>query len=185
MIIKDKNDILLPSLYSFYSENNHIDIILPIILGNSKISIRILDWFVTNYSKMFQIEYYLQDDKLFNVYLDYKSQLKGYKKKLFDPFCRKKRIPFYYDLINNKYIVSTIGQLNFFKWAISKKILNYVEEHLDDIYIHLNKKKSELVTIDSITNDSSLIYEKKIKREKNIKYIFIDKKYTTMNFENY
>jgi hypothetical protein len=186
MIIKNKNDILLPSLYQFYKENNHVEIILPIILGNSHISIRVLDWFVTNYCKMFQVEYILDNDKLFNVYLDYKAQLKGYKKKLFDPFCRKKRIPFYYDLENNKYFISTIGQLNFFKWAISKKILNYVDLHLQDIYFHMNKKKIELISSDNITNDLNYIFEeKKIKREKNIKFIYIDKKYTIMNFDNY
>ena len=185
MIIKDKKDILLPSLYTFYKTNNNIDIILPIIMGTSRISIRVLDWFVTNYSKTYKIAYYLDNNKLFNVYLDYKSQLKGYKKKLFDPFCRKKRIPFYYD--DENYVVSTIGQLNFFKWAITNNILTFVDDNLTEIYINMNKKKIDLISSDNITNDSCLINyeEKKIKREKNIKNIYIDKKNTIINFDVY
>jgi len=128
-------DITLRNIYEFYLVNNNIDKLLPIITSNSNISIRVLDWFVTNYSKKFNIMYKLlnnnDDNHFFNVYLQYKCQLKSYKKKLFDPFCRKQRIVFYYDL--NKCIVSTIGQLNFFKWAISYGILDYVEKNLQHI----------------------------------------------------
>ena len=117
--IKAKNDVILPSLYDFFKKKEHIDCILPIISGTSTLSIRVLDWFVTNYAKTFNI--ILETN--FNVYLDYKSQLRGYKKKMFDPFCRKRRIPFYY--MDGKCIITTIGQLNFFKWAIQNKIIDY------------------------------------------------------------
>jgi len=146
-IIKDKpwfkeilktpelQDITLRNLYEFYLVNDNIQKVLPIITSNSNISIRVLDWFVTNYSKKFNIIYQLGNDdsceRFFNVYLQYKCQLKGYKKKLFDPFCRKQRIVFYYD--HNKCAVTTFGQLNFFKWAIMYGILNYVDNHLTDI----------------------------------------------------
>jgi hypothetical protein len=100
--IKDKREIILPTLYNFYKENDNIYIILPIISGCSSLSIRVLDWFVTNYAKKYNVVYQLNIGTYFNVYLDYKSQLKGYKKKMFDPFCRKRRIPFYYEE-NKKY----------------------------------------------------------------------------------
>ena len=154
MQIKDKKDILLPKLYEFFTQDNNINKMLPIVMGETKISIRVLDWFITNYSKDKRV-YYKIDNKTFNVHMDYKSQLKGYKKKLFDPFCRKKRIPFYYS--TDEYVVTTIGQLNFFRWAISKKILDYVFEHFDDIYKDMSKKKLELIESDNITNDSLLI----------------------------
>jgi hypothetical protein len=154
-MIPDKKDILLPKLYDFYNIEDNINQMLPIIMGDSKLSIRILDWFVTNYSKYKKIKYNL-NNTCFNVWMDYKAQLKGYKKKLFDPFCRKKRIPFYYS--NEKYIVTTIGQLNFFRWAISKKILNYINENFIDIYNDMSKKKIELIDSDTTTiNESSLI----------------------------
>ena len=129
-------DITLRNIYEFFLVNNNIDKLLPIITSNSNISIRVLDWFVTNYSKKFNIIYKLSDTTIddnhfFNVYLQYKCQLKSYKKKLFDPFCRKQRIVFYHDL--NKCVLTTIGQLNFFKWAITYNILDYVEKNLQKI----------------------------------------------------
>ena len=130
---------ILKSLYDYYLVDNNIDKILPILTSNSTISIRVLDWFVTNYSKKYNIIYQIKNDSssLFNVYLQYKSQLKGYRKKLFDPFCRKKRIFFYYDI--KKCIVTTIGQLNFFRWAIKYDILDYVKNNLSAICVDMNK----------------------------------------------
>jgi len=129
-------DITLRNIYEYYLVNNNVDRLLPIITSNSNISIRVLDWFVTNYSKKFNIIYKISDNSIddnhfFNVYIQYKCQLKSYKKKLFDPFCRKQRIVFYYDL--NKCVVTTIGQLNFFRWAISYGVLDYVEKNLQKI----------------------------------------------------
>lgn len=146
--INYQKELILNSLYEFYCDEKDRDklthnmkIILPILLGKSKISIRVLDWFVTNYSKKNNIIYSVNRDNknqtCFNVYLDYKSQLKGYKKKLFDPFCRKKRITFYY--LSNKCIITTIGQLNFFRWAITNKILDYIENN----YAEINKDMNE------------------------------------------
>jgi hypothetical protein len=146
-------DITLRNIYEYFLINNNINRLIPIITSNSDISIRILDWFVTNYAKKHNIMYKLNnsnsDDNLyFNVYLQYKCQLKSYKKKLFDPFCRKQRIFFYYDL--NKCVVSTIGQLNFFKWAISCGILDYVEKH-----IHIITK--DMISTTKIVNKESSI----------------------------
>ena len=160
-------DITLRNIYEFYLVNNNIDKLLPIITSNSNISIRVLDWFVTNYSKKFNIIYKLSDSNIddnhiFNVYLQYKCQLKSYKKKLFDPFCRKKRIVFYYDL--NKCIVTTVGQLNFFRWAISNDVLNYVEQHLHTIthdMINSNKSSSSK----SISESSSDSEKRRKKRQ--------------------
>ena len=158
-------DITLINLYVYFLSNNNINKLLPIITSNSNVSIRVLDWFVTNYSKKHNIIYKLtdrEDNHFFNVYLQYKCQLKSYKKKLFDPFCRKKRIVFYYDL--NKCIVTTVGQLNFFRWAISNDVLNYVEQHLNTIthdMINSNKSSSSK----SISESSSDSEKRRKKRQ--------------------
>jgi hypothetical protein len=60
------------------------------------------------------------------VYLAYKAHLKAYSKKMFDPFCRWKRIQF-------MELNTTVGQLSFFEWAIQDEILDYLETHFDDI----------------------------------------------------
>ena len=62
----------------------------------------------------------------FIVFFRYKSQLSGFQKKFFDPFCRRSRINFYFnDDIDNP-IVTTVGQLNFFKWAIENHIISFL-----------------------------------------------------------
>jgi hypothetical protein len=128
-------DITLRNLYEFYLQNDNIHKVIPIITSNSKISIRVFDWFVTNYSKKYNTTYRIDDanpnDRYFNVYIQYKCQLKAYKKKLFDPFCRKQRIAFYYD--EKKCIITTLGQLNFFKWAVKYHVLDYVEKNIKKI----------------------------------------------------
>ena len=65
------------------------------------------------------------------MHLNYKNQLRAYSKKQFDPFCRRERIHFYYNTEN--YLVTTVGQLNFFKWIIENKIITYMQENIDKI----------------------------------------------------
>lgn len=75
----------------------------------------------------------------FEVFSNYKAQLKSLNKKNFDPFCRRKRIKFYYNDSDNEYINTTVGQLNFFKWAIENYILEYIEENIIEIEYDMNK----------------------------------------------
>ena len=122
-----QNSLLLNNLMKFYKENNNLESILPIINGESEISLRLIDWFVTNYSKKYFTVYDLKKgDKSvrFKVYIDYKLKLKAYSKKRFDPFCRWERINIPYK--NDTFIQTTVGQLNFFRWAQEKQILNYI-----------------------------------------------------------
>lgn len=142
--ISCKRDLLMVSLTKFFTKTNNIEIILPIINGKSKISLRVIDWFVTNYSKKNNINYYIQKNikngekinKQFIVYLNYKSQLKAYSKKQFDPFCRRERISFYYS--SDKELITTVGQLNFFRWAIENNIISYIQKNLKEIETDMN-----------------------------------------------
>tara|TARA_B100000900_G_scaffold414940_1_gene443143 strand:+ start:998 stop:1492 length:495 start_codon:yes stop_codon:yes gene_type:complete len=123
----------------FYEKNNNIDKILPIINGESKISLRLIDWFVTNYSKK-NFTIIKDGTKRFKVYLDYKLKLKAYSKKRFDPFCRWERITIPYG--EDSLMETTIGQLNFFRWIIENNILGYIKEKLSDINDDMNKRNS-------------------------------------------
>jgi hypothetical protein len=117
---------------------------LKIITGESKISLRIVDWFATNYAKknytLFTIKDVNDNNIRFKVYFDYKLKLKAYSKKRFDPFCRWDRISIPYK--NGTYIETTIGQLNFFKWAIENKVIEYIEEHYESIEDDMNTRNS-------------------------------------------
>ena len=134
-----KEQLLMLNLKQFYSESRHIEILLPILEGQTKLSLRALDWFVTNYSKSYNI---ILDNngKPYNVWLDYKSQLKAFSKKSFDPFCRRNRIVF--EILKDKYLTTTVGQLNFFKWAIENNILTYVINNIKLIEKDMNYNKN-------------------------------------------
>ena len=130
------NELLLMSLTKFYhSDTEKINLILPIIKKTSKISLRLIDWFVTNYCKKFNIvltnSSQSDSSKYFNVYSSYRSQLKAFKKIQFDPFRRRIRIDFYYDV--DKCVETTIGQLNFFRWFLENDLLSYICEYYDVI----------------------------------------------------
>lgn len=134
-----QNTILLENLMKFYNKNNNIDKILPIINGESKISLRLIDWFVTNYSKK-HFTIIKTKETRFKVYLDYKLKLKAYSKKRFDPFCRWDRITIPYD--DDNLMETTIGQLNFFRWIIENNILSYIEKNIEDINKDMNSRNS-------------------------------------------
>ena len=145
-----QNDILLDKLLEYYKKDNNgnMDKMLSIINGESRISLRIVDWFATNYAKKHYTVYNILSNsmesekiiKRFKVYVDYKLNLKAYAKRRFDPFCRWERITIPYS--NGKYIQTTIGQLNFFKWAIENDVIKYLENNYLEIELDMNSRNS-------------------------------------------
>jgi hypothetical protein len=135
-----QNDLLLNNLMDFYKNEQYLTKMLKIITGETKISLRIVDWFATNFAKKYYTLYSIDDGRRFKVYFDYKLKLKAYSKKRFDPFCRWDRISIPYK--DGTCIETTIGQLNFFKWAIENKVINYIEENYDVIEKDMNSRNS-------------------------------------------
>ena len=136
-----QNDLLLNNLLQFYQTDNNMDKMLGIINGESRISLRIIDWFATNYAKKFYTVYQMEGTtKRYKVYNDYKLKLKAYSKKRFDPFCRWDRITIPYK--DDAHIQTTIGQLNFFKWAIDNNVINYIEQNYLSIEKDMNNRNS-------------------------------------------
>ncbi len=170
--ITGKQSLLAKPIIRFFNDKNNLRKLIPMLNSTSRISLRIIDWFVTNYCKgngtLFNKKVYELNDKLLLkkwltdvekeeftkkatlleeykkdeeklssfdnfiiIHNDYKSQLKSYNKKNFDPFCRRDRVNLYY--VKGKYISTTIGQLNFFKWAIENYIVNYIIDNIFDI----------------------------------------------------
>ena len=136
-----QNDLLLNNLLKFYEESNNMDYMLRIINGESKISLRIIDWFATNYAKKYYTVYEIPNtERRFKVYVDYKLKLKAYSKKRFDPCCRwdRRTVPYK----DGKYIQTTIGQLNFFKWALENNVIHFIEENYSNIEKDMNNRNS-------------------------------------------
>ena len=153
-IIDTQNDILLNKLLIFYKNTEHFDKMISIINGTSKISLRIVDWFVTNYSKKNYCVIENEDTNVrFKVYNDYKLKLKAYSKKKFDPFCRWDRINVPYK--DTMCVQTTLGQLNFFKWTIENKILEYIENNYSTIENDMNLRNSSTKVKNTSVNSNT------------------------------
>ena len=174
MAYTTQNSLLLDNLLNYYEKSNLLEKMLSIINGESKISLRIVDWFSTNYAKKNYTVYNLNNGKRFKVYIDYKLKLRAYSKKRFDPFCRWERIIIpYKDGIS---IQTTIGQLNFFKWALENEVINYIEDNYETIETDMNtrnstsrRKNDQLNTVSNKTRkkreELSISAAKSIKKE--------------------
>jgi hypothetical protein len=194
--LSNRQELLLGRLKVFYNTENMAKL-LPIINGETKLSLRIIDWFVTNYTKKNNIILYNKKKKLihnttkspknklesktkkskyeyiddqFNIFLNYKGQLKAYSKKNFDPFCRRERINFYYT--EDKFMTTTVGQLNFFKWALENKVIEYIKTHLEKIDkdMNTNIKREE----DKGKKSKKAQHKKKVSTEVQLKSVDLD-----------
>ena len=93
--------LLLKSLIIFYGDSKNWEILLRFLKGTQRrLSLHLLDWLVTIYSKNHDV---IIQDKLENMnnvefmYLACKNHLKSYSKIFFDAFARCQRI--FYTLI--------------------------------------------------------------------------------------
>jgi hypothetical protein len=146
-MLSESHKLLLSSLTAYYSTNSHHkERLREIITGGSVLSLRILDWFVTHYARKHHIVYFIDDAKneystshasanmrKFNVYLEYRAQLQSYTKLFFDSFRRHERITFVLSNTPLSTIETTVGQLNFFRWAFKNNIVDYILQHISVI----------------------------------------------------
>jgi len=145
--VTTQKQLLLENLMEFYKNSGSAPLqkMMEVINGESKISLRIVDWFVTNYAKKYFTVYEIPKNNSsemsrFKVFHEYKLKLKAYSKKNFDPFCRWERIQIPYD--DQSSIETTIGQLNFFKWAIENRIIDYIQAYYKEIEDDMNSRNS-------------------------------------------
>jgi len=172
-------------------EQNLIDKMVKIINKDKTegdcISLRVLEWVVTKCSRK-NIDIKIDDKEYFSINIMYKAQLKSYKKTNFDPFRRDRKFMYNYDKINNtKQVITTLGQLNFFKWAISNNIIECVERHYETIIDAMNKYNK----LDKIKKKKKKLLKKKLKEQeiksnlssKSNKTSLIDIKSFTVEFD--
>ena len=103
-----------------------------------------------------------EENVRFKVYNEYKLKLKAYSKKRFDPFCRWDRISIPYN--ETMYMETTIGQLNFFKWALEHNVIVYIGQNYKHIEQDMNNRNSTSKRKESI--DESKPCEKAKTRKK-------------------
>lgn len=148
-------DNIMAKVEAFFSKPEHMGKLLPFLHGTSKISLRMVEWFVFVYCSTRTVDWFIGED-YFNVYLDYQAEMGDNKKQRFDPMGRKWRketrklkngettvvnvyhgINFYYT--DDDFVVTSVAQLNFFRWFIGKGILDYMLEHYDKLCVAMNK----------------------------------------------
>lgn len=139
MSYSTQNGLIMAKLLKYYSDSTKLDIMLNIINGVSPVSLRTVDWFATNYAKE---KYTIIENKgaRFKVYDDYKLRLRSYSKRRFDPFCRHERIQIPYK--HGSEVQTTIGQLNFFQWAIDNGVIDYINENHLQIEADMTSRNS-------------------------------------------
>ena len=129
----NKTAILLTSIDTFYNNHENRATLLEILNKTGGISLRNLEWFITNYSKKNNLSYKTNDGKIFSVHCAYKSSLDGYSKKLFDPFCRSSKISYHVPGTPDE-IHTTVAQLNFIRWCIKNNIIEYIHDHKNALF---------------------------------------------------
>lgn len=133
-VLCKKKETRLQRIFEYFDDACLKDVLLPVILKDGELSLRALDWLVTNYSKKVPIVYAVtppgKPQTLFNLHREYKDWLRNHKRKNFDPFRRGQRI--YFDVDGHTY-ESTVGQLNFFFWASRYGVLDYARANIDKI----------------------------------------------------
>lgn len=153
---ESQNALLLIKLNKFYDNFDTVDKMLKVITGESKISLRIVDWFVTNYAKKHYVVINVPREngtERFKVHNEYKLKLDANSKRRFDPFCRRERTNLPYR--DGTHIETTIGQLNFFKWILENDILSYIDENYADIESDMNSRNSTAKVKVSVPNNKT------------------------------
>ncbi|KAF6250465.1 hypothetical protein COO60DRAFT_1646848 [Scenedesmus sp. NREL 46B-D3] len=139
-----KRDVLLESLMRYYQDPAHLAKFTTFTGANSPVSLRLLDWFATNYSKARNIVYQVTRDGVataFNVFTEYKAVLRAYSKRFCDPFCRRDRIAITNSDGERQY--TTVAQMCFFRWAMQNKVLEYAQRHkaqIEDDMLTVSKR---------------------------------------------
>jgi len=150
--VQCKQDQVVSWLQEFYSVPGNLEKLLPILQSTSPISLRLVDYFVTNYAKKTNASF-MQAGRHFLVYFNYKRELNAYSKRLFDPFCRRERIMFQARGVEP--FVTTVGQLNFFRWFIEKEILDFITTNRETIEKDMNSTLKQHYTRSNSTVSTS------------------------------
>ena len=147
-----KPELIIASLQRFYATYPDMTKVMPYLIGEAEISLRVIDWFVTKYSRKNFTSYELNGQR-FVVYKSYKGQLDAYNKQYFDTNCRRERIQF--SIKDYDPFVTTIGKLNFFRWALETNVLDYIESNKEELKAGYNQFLKETMQAHTATANST------------------------------
>lgn len=116
--------------------------VCDVIAGGNGLSLRQLDWLVTNYAKQNCVRTRHADGSLSLLYDEYRATLAAYRRRNFDPFRRVVRrdahgdtfdCSIWYRSHNGAVLRTSIGQLNFAVWAQRCGALEYGRENATEV----------------------------------------------------
>jgi len=147
-----KPELIIASLQRFYATYPDMTKVMPYLIGDAEISLRIIDWFVTKYSRKNFTSYDLNGQR-FVVYKSYKGQLDAYNKQYFDTNCRRERIQF--SIKDYEPFITTIGKLNFFRWALETNLLEYLKSNKEELKAGYNQFLKETMQAQKASSNST------------------------------
>lgn len=128
---------LLAKLEREYTPEIAEQVLLPLVVKTSPVSLRALDWAVVNWAKQHNVVCSSSiPGQMTNVHHEYRTALAHWKRKLFDPFRRRKRVGI---RIGDEVHETTLGQANFALWCYRTGVLSYVLGHVDAIEADMNR----------------------------------------------
>ena len=144
-------DVLQTSIINFFADEVNFQT-LKNLLSNKNIQPRLIDYYVTQYSKN-NPEFFVTTESVNDVYNSYKLLLKGYHKKHFNLFDKRNLITI---KCGSSMLVLPLAKVNVYKWLISNNITNLLEEKyavvqkkyydFRKVNIDKNKKRGKMET---------------------------------------
>lgn len=189
VLIKGQDPILYELIQWFSEKKERWNIIHQLkVTGKleGNIALRLLDWFIVNYSKSNPVEYInKKTGKMFNVHESYKYNLRIFTKEAFDSVARtntnkrkhgQNKLPnssvefVVKDDESNQFIsiTSNLRQLNLFKWAIENDILTYLKDHRVEIATDMKETLSNKQKVKKVEARGRIINKKRRLKSKTL-----------------
>jgi len=126
----------LAEIAPFYTDDTVLALLVPVIEQTYDVSLRALDWAVVNWSKKHRIVCKVDTGQgkvdVVNIFSVYKDVLHRWRRRMFDPFRRRERVYFHHPT-TGAVCSTTVGQLNFLRWAKVYGVIDQARAHLDQI----------------------------------------------------
>ncbi len=125
----------LAEIAPYYTDEVVLQLLVPVIDQTYDVSLRALDWAVVNWSKKHRVLCRVAPDDradVINLFSVYKDTLRCWSRRMFDPFRRRERIYFLHPASGAPYS-TTVGQLNFLRWAELAHVIDQARAHLPQI----------------------------------------------------
>ena len=134
----------LRAIVSFFDDATIERVVVPFLKSDTEceLSLRHLSHLINHMAPRDAITWHT-DDMIVRLYDIYRTWLRVWRRRLFDPFRRNARV---YFLQSGKWYATTAAQLNFFFFAASHGVLEYAQKHrrLIDIDMRMwNEKRRD------------------------------------------